>query len=257
VAELLYNTEAVVIRSIAYGETHAIITLLTPSGRVAAMARGSKRPQSRLAAGIQLCVQGTYVIYQNRGMGNVQQFDLLDARRPLREKLELAAYAAYFCELAGAAAEEYPNGSAGLYHQFVSALDRLIGIENQPVEACRIWEAKVLRALGASPDWEHCVRCGSDCSTSVLYAPSDGGFLCESCSAKLDDRARLMRVTVGIPRLLNQMSDIPFARIGNIRLGEHTRRSLNRVLHMQLSDFAGVSVKSRSVLESLVLDNDS
>ena len=249
VAGLIYNTEGIVIRSIPYGETHAIILLLTPTGTVSAMARGAKRPQSKLRAGTQLCVEGVYTLYQNTGMGNVQQFELKNSRRPLREHLDLAAYAAYFCELVSSSAEERPNGSSFQYREFLAVLDRLALRSDEPSDISRIWEAKILRTLGAAPNWEQCAICGRRCESSTRYSPADGGFICDECSQTANRRSIL--VPRGLPILLNRMTKAPMERLGQIRLTEPTRRALLTVLRAQLTEFAGLSLKSASILDSL------
>ncbi|MDQ0190470.1 DNA repair protein RecO [Alicyclobacillus cycloheptanicus] len=251
---MIYNTEAVVIRSIAYGETHAIVTLLTPNGTVAAMARGAKKPQSRLAAGVQLFVKGMYTLYQNRGMGSLNQVEILDARRPLRENLDLAAYAAYFCELVHAVAEERPHGSHAVYTQFEGALQRLLAEPAMAGVFARVWEAKVLRMSGASPDWTRCVRCTQPLEGTVGYSSTEGGFLCQRCQAAdeaVGVRSRLIPASPALPRALESFSRVPWERLGQIRLSEASRRTLNEILRAQLLDFAGLSLKSRTILESI------
>lgn len=247
---MLYNTEAVVIRSMTYGETHAIVTLLTPSGKVAAMARGAKKPQSRLTAGVQVCVHGVYSIYQRTGMGTLSQVEVLNSYRPLREQLELAAYAAYFCELAANAAEDRPNGSNAVYSLFLGALERLNTGEDNPSLIARVWEAKSLRLLGASPNWQHCVRCERPLEDSVAYSPLDGGILCGTCSA-LRQPSSLFGINSSVPRILETMSRVPWERLGKVSLNPSTQAMIQRVLQNQLTEYAGLSLKSLTFLNSL------
>lgn len=248
---LLYNTEAIVIRSIAYGETHAIVTLLTPAGILSAMARGAKKPQSRLAAGVQLCAEGIYAVYQGRGMGNIQQVEVLNTRRGLRERLDLAAYAAYFCELVQNASEPYPHGSQAVFELFRGALDWLSAPDADASMAARIWEAKVIRIVGASPDWMSCVRCGGILEQNVTYSSVDGGFLCQGCRALVTGEHGLFRVPDATPRVLQTMATVPWRRIREVRLSRSALEAINRILRNQMTDFAGFSLKSRNVLDSL------
>jgi DNA repair protein RecO (recombination protein O) len=250
---LLYNTDAIVIRSISYGETHAIVTLLTPSGTVAAMARGAKKPQSRLAAGIQLCVQGIFTVSQGKGMGTVQQLEIVQSRRVLREQLDLAAYAAYFSELVNSVAEPRPGGSEAVYRLFLGALDRLQAQTESPRVIARVWEAKVLVLLGASPDWTRCVRCGSEDLQAAIYIPQDGGIVCARCfaaSSSVSDPRRVI-VPSSLPKILHYFSTVPWDRIGQIRVSAETLKVLEQVLKIQLSDYGGLYLKSRAFLESL------
>ncbi|MCF8563343.1 DNA repair protein RecO [Alicyclobacillus tolerans] len=251
---MLYNTNAVVIRSIAYGETHAIVTLLTPSGTVAAMARGAKKPQSRLASGIQLCVEGIYSIYQRTGMGSVQQVEIVNSRRVLREDLESAAYAAYFCELVGMVAQERPNGSEAVFRLFSGALERLIENRADVFFTARTWEAKILRWLGASPNWMDCVLCHERLTGEVFYSPGEGGFVCTVCERTAyhsHPQRRALRVPQAIPRILETMTQLPWERFGKVSLSQASRQALQTVLKIQLTEYAGVFAKSRSFLDSL------
>jgi DNA repair protein RecO (recombination protein O) len=252
---LLYNTEAIVVRNIAYGETHAIVTLLTPSGLVAAMARGAKKPQSRYAAGVQQCVQGIYTLYRRTGMGTVSQVEVLNSRRALREDLQKAAYAAYFCELVQAVAEEAPNGSEALYRSFIGALDRLENGQDAPALTARVWEAKVLRWLGASPDWLTCVKCQSQSVDSGAYSLRDGGFLCADCAERAvsspAERNSVVFVAKSVPKVLKSFEAVPWERLGKVALAEDTLDGLRKILEVQLRDFAGLSLKSRDILNQI------
>jgi DNA repair protein RecO (recombination protein O) len=251
---VLYNTEGIVIKSIAYGETHAIMTLLTPSGVVAVMARGAKKPQSRLRAGSTLCAKGIYSIYKRSGMGNLEQVDVVQTHRLFHEHLDLAAYAAYFCELAGAAGEEPSIGSGAFYKLFDTLLERLHQNPEDGEILARIWETKVLYILGAAPDWNCCVYCGQTLSRTYFYSPENGGFICEDCSSK-PHLSRLIKAPSRVAHVLQQFVKVPFDRLGHVSLSESTRKSIKLILSNQLLEFAGLSLKSRTVLESLHIEN--
>lgn len=249
---MLYNTEAYVIRTIPYGETHAIVTLLTPSGTIAAMARGAKKPQSRLAGGVQLGVKAVYTLYQGRGMGSIQQLEVLDSYRQLREQLDLAAYGAYFCELVQCVCEERPNGSEVVYRWFSAALDRLREGHETPRVVARIWEAKVLRLLGVSPRWNNCVHCGNALNgDKAVYVARDGGFVCPDCFRNSGDSRGVIYVPLVVPKVLEQFSQVPWERIGKVRLSASTEHGIGKVLRMQLHDYGGVALKSREFVDSI------
>ncbi|WP_188882543.1 DNA repair protein RecO [Alicyclobacillus cellulosilyticus] len=246
----MFNTEAVVIRTVAYGETHAVLTLLTPSGKLAAMARGAKKPQSRLAAGSQLCAQGMYALYQGRGMADVRQVEVITTRRALRERLDLAAYAAYVCELACIGIEDAPSAPASAFQDFVGLLDRLANASDPPAVLARVWEAKVLRMLGAAPVWTRCVECGAPWTDTGWYHVQAGGLLCAACQTRY--RGPGWPVSAAAARVLEQFSRVPVQRMGRIAIGDETCRVLDRLLRLQMSEYAGLSLRSRSVLDSLL-----
>ncbi len=62
-----FRTQAIVLRRTNYGESDRILTLLTPEGKVAALARGVRKEKSRLAGGIEPLTLSEVVIHQGRG----------------------------------------------------------------------------------------------------------------------------------------------------------------------------------------------
>ncbi|WP_206922000.1 DNA repair protein RecO [Alicyclobacillus suci] len=248
---MLYNTDAIVIRTVRYGETHAILTLLTPEGRVSAMAKSALKPQSRLAAGARLCAQGTYFIYQGSGLGNIQQVEVTASRRRLHEDLESAAYAAYFCDLVFAAAPERPVGDPAMYRQFSALLDTLIGRPKDSALLARVFETKICYWLGVSPDWRFCIRCHTPLVNGYRYHMGEGGFVCSACTTTSDGNLSYA-VPSSTAKILYLFERTSIEKLGRLDISAATSRALTQALYYQLTDFGGLYLKSRDVLNQLL-----
>lgn len=61
------RTRAIVLRRINYGEADRILSLITPQGLVAAIARGSRKAKSKLAGGIEMLCLVELVLAQGKG----------------------------------------------------------------------------------------------------------------------------------------------------------------------------------------------
>lgn len=67
------RTRAIVLRRTNYGESDRILNLLTPEGKIAAIARGVRKEKSRLAGGIELFSVADVVIrYGRQAQGKTQ-----------------------------------------------------------------------------------------------------------------------------------------------------------------------------------------
>lgn len=66
-ASRLNRTEAIVLRRTDYGEADRILNLLTPTGKMSAIAKGVRREKSKLAGGIELFAVTDLVIAQGKG----------------------------------------------------------------------------------------------------------------------------------------------------------------------------------------------
>lgn len=73
------RTKAIVLRRTNYGESDRILNLLTPEGKVSALARGVRKEKSRLAGGVELFSVADIVIHRGRS-----SLDIVTSAKMLR-----------------------------------------------------------------------------------------------------------------------------------------------------------------------------
>ena len=155
---LLNKWEGIIIRSIPYGESNSIVTLYTREvGKVTAMARGAKKPRSRLASITQLFTFGSFLIRKGRGMGTLEQGEQINALRFIREDLEATAYASYIVEIIDRLTEDNEQlyGVYDLLHEALHAIN-----EKFDPEAISLFvEWKMLPIGGIHPILHECANC--------------------------------------------------------------------------------------------------
>src|SRR5437763_6245527 len=95
----LMKTEAVVLRSIRYGEADRILHLYTPNhGRVGAIAKGVRRARSRFGARLEPFFHVRAVLHEGRGeLHTVTGADTVAAHPGLREHAATLDAAALAC----------------------------------------------------------------------------------------------------------------------------------------------------------------
>src|SRR5215469_4585118 len=73
------RTEAIILRRTNYGEADRILNLLTPhDGKISAIAKGVRKPKSKLAGGLELFATCDLTILRGRGeMGTVSSARLM------------------------------------------------------------------------------------------------------------------------------------------------------------------------------------
>ena len=104
---MLQKCEGIVIRSTDYGETNKVVTLYTREwGKIGVMARGAKKPNSRLSAITQLFTHGYFLVQKGTGIGSLQQGEMITSMRSIREDIFLTAYASYIVELTDKSTED-------------------------------------------------------------------------------------------------------------------------------------------------------
>lgn len=246
---MLEKLEGIVIRTRDYGESNKVVILFTRErGKLPAMARGAKKPKSRLAAATQPFTLGQYLCYTGTGMATLSQADILESHHHLRSDLVLTSYAAYWTEFLDKLTEER-EPDPQTYHWLVQAL-QMLGEGVDPETLSRIFELKVLESAGYRPRLDGCVLCGKT-DIPVKFSVRQGGLLCPTCSYRDPEAFPLSPSAV---RILKTLQRITPERLGNIRVKEETRRQLERVLRSFIDEYIDLRLRSRGFLDRLKKD---
>lgn len=182
----LYKTDAIVLKADDFGEAHKVVTLLTPvRGTLRAVAKGVRRPTSRLVGALLPFTHCHLLLWEGRSLDGISQAEIAQSFRPLREDLARMAPALYACELA---AELIPEGHGGeregaaAFRLLLAVLDQLAH-GHRPDLATRYYELYLLRLTGFAPRLETCVGCGAAIDAPAWLSPAAGGCLCRACVA--------------------------------------------------------------------------
>lgn len=176
-----YRDQAIVLRKLDYQEFDRIYTLLTREhGKVGAIARGVRRPASRLAAALDLFSQVDVQLARGRNLDVVAQVLRLPGPR-LPADPEHTAHAALVAELADRVTEDR-HPMEGMYELTAAALEEL-SREPDPRRATAWYLMAALGMLGFTPQLDDCASCGRPLPEApAAFSPPAGGFLCADCT---------------------------------------------------------------------------
>jgi len=194
----LYNANAIVLRRINFGETDRIVTLYTRErGKLPAIAKGSRKPISRLAGATEVLTYGRFQLATGRNLDVVAQVDVKESFPRIRDDLVRTAYASYMAELVQALVEEHePNSN--LFDLILSAF-YLMERPNDPEKIAHMFELKLMCMLGYEPVLDRCVRCREALPAGDIYfSPSLGGLVCRECGPLPEDAVLILPDTLEI-----------------------------------------------------------
>lgn len=234
------------MRNIPYGESNKIVTLFTrEAGKLTAMARGAKKPASRLAAVTQPFTHGSFLIRKGRGMGTLEQGEQIESMRFIREDLEATAYASYVVELVDRLTED-DDRIHGIYSLLYEAL-HAINEQYDPEAISLFVEWKMLPVAGIHPILHQCANCGAT-EGEFAFSFKEIGFLCHRCFHI--DRY-LIRITPNQLKLIRTFYTVPIQRIGNLTLKKETKMFMKKIVRTVYDEQVGIRLKSRSFLDQL------
>lgn len=243
---MLHKWEGIVLKVRAYGESNKIVTLMTrEAGKVSAMARGAKKPSSRLASVTQPFTYGVYVVQRHTGMGTLQQGEHLHSMRHIREDIVATAYASYIVELVDRIVEEgRPEPYA--FEVLMQALQAIE--EGYDPEAITLFvEWKFLPYTGVQPILHACAGCGA-VDGEFAFSFKEGGFLCHRCF-QLDPY--LIRLSPKQLKLIRMFYTVPIDQVGKLELKKETKQFIKKIVTTIFEEQTGIRLKTRSFIEQL------
>ena len=178
------KTQAVVLRSIRYGEADRILHLYTPHrGRVGAIAKGVRRTRSRFGGRLEPFFRLDLVLHEGRGgLLTVTAAETVDGYARLRADgagLDAAARACDAVSRLFETDEPHPE----VYNLLCNELALL---DADPARATRTnqlaFRLKLLLAAGFAPQLAACAGCGER-EHLVGFSGAAGGVVCSACEA--------------------------------------------------------------------------
>jgi DNA repair protein RecO (recombination protein O) len=178
------KSEAVVLRSIRYGEGDRVLHLYTPyRGRVAAIAKGARKAHSRFGGRLEPFFRLELLLHEGRSdLLTVTAAETVAAYPRLRERHASLDSAARACD-AVARVFEAGDPNPSVFHLLCSELALL---DTQPARAGRAnqlaFRLKLLLAAGLVPQLEACASCGER-EHLRGFSGAAGGVVCSACEA--------------------------------------------------------------------------
>lgn len=236
------KTEAVVLRSMRYGEADRILHLYTPGrGRLSAIAKGVRRARSRFGGRLEPFFRISAELHEGRGeLLTVTGAQTVDAHARLRTDARALDAAARACDAVGRLFEtgEPHPGVFNLLCRHLSLLDELVDGPAARLSGALSFRLKLLLAAGLAPQLGACASCGEP-EHLVGFSGAAGGVVCAACEAgsfPLDEEAHgFMTEALGRP-----LTEAPEA--GERALGQVERAisaTLEHHAHVRLSPAAG------------------
>ncbi len=176
------RTEAIVLRSLRFGEADRILHLYTPHlGRVSGIAKGVRRTRSRFGARLEPYFRVRLILHEGRSeLVTVTSAETVAPHARLREHAGALDTAGRACD-AVARLFETADPHPAVFHllaNFLALLDS--EPERAGAAAGLAFRLKLLLAAGFAPQLSACASCGE---TEHLrgFSGAAGGVVCNAC----------------------------------------------------------------------------
>jgi DNA repair protein RecO (recombination protein O) len=262
-----YSTEAIILKRTDIGEADRIVTLFTPGkGKYHAIAKGTRRPVSKLAGHLELLSRSQLQLALGRNLDIVTQAEGRENFLHLRSDLWHMTCGFYLAELVDRFVED-STPHLDIYSLLLETLRYLdadaAALEQQrtnstaPAEdgaddghtelLLRYFELHLLSSIGYEPSLQNCAHCGNELLPEENgFKASKGGVLCPQCS-RFSER----RLSLNALKVLRFLLRSKWIEASRLRLDGQLQTELEMIMHSLLRFHLERDLKSWSFLEML------
>jgi DNA repair protein RecO (recombination protein O) len=246
VAGRTYKTEAIVLRSLRFGEADRILHLYTRErGRVGAIAKGIRKTKSRVGARLEPLSHVQIQLHEGSGeLQTVTGVDLVRAHRGTREQpyrlgVGLIASEAMLRLFGEPEANERAFAALARFLDLLDEAEQPAGARPALDPLALSFQLKLLWLSGYLPHVTTCVECGA-AGELVGFSPRAGGAVCRTHAG--GSFALSPEGLAGIERLLST----PLADAAAAGLGDRARREALSVVTASYEEHGGFRLRTLS-----------
>ena len=237
-----------VLQATPVGEYDRRIVILSKErGKIAAFARGARKPNSALLGVTSPFSFGEFTIYEGRTSYTLVSASISNYFSELRMDIEGAYYGFYFLDLANYYAREANNETMTLklLYQTLRALCNP-KIPNKLIRY--IFELKLLTINGEGPLMTECVVCGCK-DTGEYFSVMKGGMVCRKC---LERALYGMKILPSTIYTIQYIVSSPVEKLYNFIVKEEVLNELEKVTFRYMAEYNGKAFKSLEILETIL-----
>jgi DNA repair protein RecO (recombination protein O) len=221
---------AICIRAIDYSETSQIVTFFAKAtGKISAIAKGSKRPKSAFDGPIEIFSYGKIVFADSKKekLATLTEFESAYGGAGftgLSSNLFIMNCCLFGAELLNKFIHDY-DPHPQLFDDFLQFLENAQESKNkhQMLALLILFQLGLLKEVGLQPILSYCVNCktryehrASSIEHRVYFSSSANGLICRDCEASFPDKLRLTQTAANC--------------LGNLKLlAESQEKTLNEI----------------------------
>ncbi len=184
-----FVTDAINLKSYNLSESDKIIVMYSKDkGLIKGVAKGVKKPKSKLGARMDLLVANKLMLYKGKTFDRICQADVLNTFNKTRRDMDKIFYSMYISEVVSNFGVEDDPCSKEVYEILYKALDRISEAETKEEILIAVikFQLKMMQISGFGIEFETCLGCGCHIGESNMYFSSRmGGVVCEKCNENL------------------------------------------------------------------------
>ena len=219
--------KGLVLKSVKYGESDKLITILTEEGKMFFKARGIRSITSKNAAGCATFVYSEFELHQQGDKCYLKRAHPLYSTVRQGADVVSMALASYLAELSLDTALDAETGKSVL-KLLMNALYLLAKEDRSPDLIKAVFEMRLLAANGLMPRLDGCSICGKDPeeTPSYFFRFLEGDLICPECISSFD--TDFLRIRRDLVYLCRRSVEVPEAQAYALKVPDGLLRDFSR-----------------------------
>lgn len=181
-----YTTDAINLRSYDLSDADKIVVMYTKDrGLVRSVAKGVKRPKSKLGARMDSLIANTIMFSHGRNLDTVCQAQTINSFKKIREDMLKLMCSSYISEIVANYGLEEDPASRDTYNLLYSALNKIATAETKKDILISVikFQLKMMLISGIIPELDICLHCGKQIKEEDMYFSKERcGVFCSKCN---------------------------------------------------------------------------
>ena len=190
-----YVTEAINLKSYNLNDADKIIVMYSKeNGLIKGVAKGIKKPKSKLGARMDLLVANSLQLLKGRSMDTIIQAQTVNHFRKTRENIDKLILSSYISEVIMNFGEGSESASKEIYNLLYKALNRISNATEKKDMLIAVikFQLKILLIMGFCVELDTCLCCREQVLDEDLYFSSTmGGIICKECNEHLGVKLKM------------------------------------------------------------------
>ena len=246
-----YSAEALVLKRTNFGEADRILTFLSKyKGKFTAIAKGVRKVASRRGPNLELLNHVKVYCSAGKNLDVVTEVQTLNTFRNIKDNLKKISLGFHIAEIANEFLAE-GQGAREIFELVLRTL-KLLDREERLDKAnriLRVFEVKLLDAVGFRPNFDSCVKCNLVLDKAPLFlSPEFGGLFDKKCSTS---SLFVKPVSTDAVKLLRFFQEESWVKINRLSFPNSLNTETARLLQFYIEYLLEKELKSIKFIEKV------
>ena len=205
-----YTTNAINLKSYPLNDNDSVVVMFSKDkGLISAVAKGAKKPKSKLGARIQMFIANTLLLLEGKNLDTITEATSVNTFSKIRYDIDKLTYSMYISELVSTFCSKQYNQDENydeIYNLIFKTYNAIANssTKEQILLSSLKFQIKLMNILGWGLDFNYCANCRDEIADNAYFSNTHNNFLCEKCAK--DDLSYNVKIHHKIKEFLSEIS---------------------------------------------------